>query len=96
MDSHLVVELGEPVVEGHLAGASDHQLAHRHLHAAVTLSAKILCDVVYMCFVCLHEDTSNNLTRKFGSRRDSTVTAHGSITVQLSYESKPSWLLVDK
>ena len=40
MNHHLVVDLGEPVVEGHLAGATDHQLAHRHLHTE-TFSAKI-------------------------------------------------------
>ena len=38
--TYLVVELGEPVMQGHLAGASDHQLAQRHPYTD-TLSAKL-------------------------------------------------------
>ena len=48
MRTNLVVELGEPVVERHLAGAPDYQLPERHLHT-FKLSAKYV-DIEYTCF----------------------------------------------
>ena len=59
----LVVELGEPVMEGHLAGAPDHQLAQRHLHT-VKLSASSYCIILDIVCLCVCE---KSLTSIFGS-----------------------------
>ena len=40
-------------MEGHLAGASNHQLTHRHLQP-ITLSANIICGIVCYMDACVY------------------------------------------